>query len=165
MKWNAWGDPAAAKPLSDGITALLRQALGVAESPVSAVSLENVRLRPSTLSHADRAALVAIVGGPNLADDDRARLLRAGGKTTLDLLRRKHRTAGRTRRRAHSRVPTTRSPTCCGTAPSSGSPSCRSAGAPAWSAGSTPIRGRFDAVISLDLRRFDQLIEPRRRLR
>ena len=66
MKWNAWGDPAAAKPLSDGITALLRQALGVAESAVPAVSLENVRLRPSTLSPADRAALAAIVGGPNL---------------------------------------------------------------------------------------------------
>ena len=29
MKWNAWGDPAAAKPLSDGIRALLKQALGV----------------------------------------------------------------------------------------------------------------------------------------
>ena len=29
MKWNAWGDPAAAKPLSDGIRTLLKQALGV----------------------------------------------------------------------------------------------------------------------------------------
>ncbi len=29
MAWNAWGDPAAAKPLSDGIRALLEQALGV----------------------------------------------------------------------------------------------------------------------------------------
>ena len=28
MKWNAWGDPAAAKPLSDGIRSLLKQALG-----------------------------------------------------------------------------------------------------------------------------------------
>ncbi len=29
MKWNAWGDPQAAKPLSDGIRSLLQQALGV----------------------------------------------------------------------------------------------------------------------------------------
>src|SRR6266436_2967051 len=50
LKWNAWGDPAQAKTLSEGIRSLIKQALGV---------------------------------------DDRARLLRAGGKSTLDLLRRK----------------------------------------------------------------------------
>ena len=31
MTWNAWGDPAAAKPLSDGIRTLLAQALGAVE--------------------------------------------------------------------------------------------------------------------------------------
>ena len=29
MQWNAWGDPAAAKPLSPAIRSLLEQALGV----------------------------------------------------------------------------------------------------------------------------------------
>ncbi|MGV0602276.1 FAD-binding oxidoreductase, partial [Mycolicibacterium pulveris] len=46
MKWNAWGDPAAAKPLSDGIRSLLEQALGVSESTVPEPTLDEVRLRP-----------------------------------------------------------------------------------------------------------------------
>lgn len=89
MKWNAWGDPAAAKPLSDGIRSLLKQALGVGEAEVPAPEIDEVRLRPSALSTDDRDALAAIVGSEFVLDDDRARLLHAGGKSTLDLLRRK----------------------------------------------------------------------------
>src|SRR5436190_1644921 len=89
MKWNAWGDPAAAKPLSDGIRTLLTQALGVDAVPGEELDARDVRLRPSALSDADRAALVAIVGADHYVVDDHDRLLRAGGKSTLDLLRRK----------------------------------------------------------------------------
>src|ERR1700740_2519755 len=90
MNWNAWGAPAAATPLSDGIRSLLEQALGVQESEVAAPEIDEVRLRRSALPAADRDALAAIGGAGFLRDDDRARLLRAGGKSTLDLLRRKH---------------------------------------------------------------------------
>jgi alkyldihydroxyacetonephosphate synthase len=89
MKWNAWGDPAAAKPLSDGIRSLLKQALGVEAAGVAAPEIDEVQVRPSSLPGADRDALAAIVGREYVVDDDRARLLRAGGKSTLDLLRRK----------------------------------------------------------------------------
>ncbi|MGE0215878.1 FAD-binding oxidoreductase [Mycolicibacterium sp.] len=89
MQWNAWGDPAAAKPLSDGIRTLLQQALGVGADPVPEPTLAQVRLRPSALSRTDRDALSAIVGPEHLIVEDRARLLRAGGKSTLDLLRRR----------------------------------------------------------------------------
>ena len=89
MKWNAWGDPNAAKPLSDGIRALLKQALGVEASALAAPDIDEVRVRPSALTAADRDALAAIVGAEFVLDDDRARLLHAGGKSTLDLLRRK----------------------------------------------------------------------------
>ena len=89
MKWNAWGDPAAAKPLSDGIRSLLKQALGVGEAEVPAPEIDEVRMRPSALSTDDRDALAAIVGSEFVLDDDRARVLHAGGKSTLDLLRRK----------------------------------------------------------------------------
>ena len=51
MKWNAWGDPAAAKPLSPGIRSLLKQALGIDGPGVDEPSAEQVRLRPSALSH------------------------------------------------------------------------------------------------------------------
>ena len=58
MKWNAWGDPAAAKPLSDGIRALLKQALGVDPAAGAELEADQVRLRPSTLAEQDRAALL-----------------------------------------------------------------------------------------------------------
>ncbi|ORB25854.1 FAD-binding oxidoreductase [Mycolicibacterium parafortuitum] len=89
MQWNAWGDPAAAKPLSPGIRSLLHQALGIDTDTVAAPTLEQVKLRPSALSPADRDGLTALVGTEHVTVDDHARLLRAGGKSTLDLLRRK----------------------------------------------------------------------------
>src|SRR3954451_25465371 len=89
MNWNAWGDPAEAKPLSDGIRSLLKQALGVEDTTTAELEPEQVRLRPSTLSLADLGALAAIVGTEYCGINDRARLLRAGGKSTMDLLRRK----------------------------------------------------------------------------
>jgi alkyldihydroxyacetonephosphate synthase len=89
MKWNAWGDPAKAKPLSESIRSLLKQALGVEESTTTEIEPDQVRLRPSALSPADRKGLAAIVGAEYCGIDDRTRLLRAGGKSTLDLLRRK----------------------------------------------------------------------------
>ncbi|MCB1745107.1 MAG: FAD-binding oxidoreductase, partial [Gammaproteobacteria bacterium] len=89
MKWNAWGDPAAAKPLSPGIRSLLSQALGVEGPEAEQPSADQVRLRPSALSQSDHDGLSAIVGAANISRDDRHRLLRAGGKSTLDLLRRR----------------------------------------------------------------------------
>ncbi|MHC9297155.1 FAD-binding oxidoreductase [Mycobacterium sp. LTG2003] len=89
MKWNAWGDPQAAKPLSDGIRALLQQALGVEPTSAPELTPEQVRLRPSSLGPDDRKGLAAIVGSAHCRVDDTSRLLHAGGKSTLDLLRRK----------------------------------------------------------------------------
>src|SRR2546426_7959084 len=84
MKWNAWGDPAEAKPLSEGIRSLLKQALGLEDSTSSELEAEQVRLRPPALSQVDRDGLAAIVGAEYYGVDDTARLLRAGGKSTLD---------------------------------------------------------------------------------
>src|SRR5918995_1569749 len=89
MRWDAWGDPDQAKPLSDGIRTLLEQALGVGDAPLPELRQDQVKLRPSALAPADRAALADIVGAENCGVDDEARLLRAGGKSTLDLLRRR----------------------------------------------------------------------------
>src|SRR5581483_340747 len=88
MKWNAWGDPAAAKPLSEGIRSLLQQALGVGDSDSPRLESDQVRLRPSALTDADRDGLTAIVGAGCCRGSDQDRLLHAGGKSTLDLLRR-----------------------------------------------------------------------------
>jgi alkyldihydroxyacetonephosphate synthase len=157
MKWNAWGDPAEATPLSGGIRVLLKQALGVDEATAPELELEQVRLRPSALSDADREGLAAIVGAEYVGVDDRARLLRAGGKSTLDLLRRKDSGV----QDAPDAVLLPRDENdiaavleyCAG----------RSIAVVPFGGGTSvvggldPLRGDFKAVISLDLRRLDQL--------
>ena len=89
MAWNAWGDPSGAKPLSDGIRKLLEHALGVSPSDEVTLAIEDVKVAPSTLTDIHRDGLIAIVGADYFKDSDQDRILRAGGKSTLDLLRRK----------------------------------------------------------------------------
>jgi alkyldihydroxyacetonephosphate synthase len=157
MKWNAWGDPAEAKPLSEGIRSLLRQAIGIEESAETELEPEQVRLRPSALSPADRDGLAAIVGAEYCGIDDRARLLRAGGKSTLDLLRRKDSgvqdapdavllPGGDEEVAAILRFCADHS---IAIVPFGGGTSVVG--------GLDPIRGDFKAVVSLDLRRLNQL--------
>jgi alkyldihydroxyacetonephosphate synthase len=157
MKWDAWGDPDQAKPLSDGIRTLLEQALGVGAAPLPELTQDQVKLRPSALSPADREALTGIVGVENCRVDDDARLLRAGGKSTLDLLRRRDpgvqdapdavltpgsedEIADLLRECGHRSI---------AVVPFGGGTSVVG--------GLDPLRGQFKAVISLDLRRLSEL--------
>jgi alkyldihydroxyacetonephosphate synthase len=157
MKWDAWGDPAAAKPLSDGIRALLKQAIGIDDSHATAPGIDEVKLRPSAMSPPDRDALAAIVGADHCRVDDRARLLHAGGKSTLDLLRRKDTgeqdapdavlTPGDEEEIAA--ILSHCSQHRIAVVPFGGGTSVVG--------GLDPVRGEYGAVISLDLRRLDQL--------
>ncbi|MDP9168837.1 MAG: FAD-binding oxidoreductase, partial [Actinomycetota bacterium] len=157
MAWNGWGDPAAAKPLSEAIRPLLVQALGVAAAAQPTPDADQVRVRPSALSDADRHALTAIVGAAYCVSDDYGRLLRAGGKSTLDLLRRKNfgvqdapdavllpadedQIAEILRHCAQRSI---------AVVPFGGGTSVVG--------GLDPLRGDFSAVVSLDLRHLDQL--------
>lgn len=157
MKWNAWGDPAAATPLSEGIRVLLEQALGVDAPTAPELAQAEVRLRPSSLTDAHRDGLVHIVGAENLSTDDDARLLRAGGKSTLDLLRR----ADRGVQDAPDAVLAPGSEEeisellayCSG----QGIAVVPFGGGTSVVGGLDPDRGSHCAVISLDLHRFDQL--------
>ncbi|OBH19492.1 flavoprotein [Mycobacterium sp. E3247] len=158
MKWNAWGDPAAAKPLSEGIRALLKQAVGVEDSDAAELAADAVRLRPSALPQAHLDALAELVGAAYCRTDDRDRLLHAGGKSTLDLLRRRDTgvqdapdaillpgdedaVATILRYCSHHRI---------AVVPFGGGTSVVG--------GLDPIRGEFPAVVALDLRRLDRLI-------
>src|SRR4051794_611884 len=157
MKWNAWGDPAAAKPLSDGIRTLLVQALGVEANPSSEPEVGQVRLRPSALSAEDRAALVAIVGDAHCISDDYGRLLRAGGKSTLDLLRRND--SGEQDAPDAVLLPADEDEIAeilkhCA---QHGIAVVPFGGGTSVVGGLDPIRGDFTAVVSLDLRRLDEL--------
>ncbi|MFE3500949.1 FAD-binding oxidoreductase [Kitasatospora sp. NPDC059160] len=91
MKWNAWGDPALAKELSADIKGLLAAALGVTGDAAPGPSAAEVVLRPTRATAEDVAALAAAVGGEHVSTADADRLPRAGGKSTPDLLRRRSR--------------------------------------------------------------------------
>ena len=157
MKWDAWGDPEQAKPLSDGIRNLLTQALGVGDSPLPELEPEQVKLRPSALLPADRDALADIVGAQNCGIDDHGRLLRAGGKSTLDLLRR--RDPGVQDAPDAVLLPGDEEEVAeilrlCGQRSIAVVPF---GGGTSVVGGLDPLRGQFKAVISLDLRRLNQL--------
>ncbi|MFW0151632.1 FAD-binding oxidoreductase [Mycobacterium sp. smrl_JER01] len=157
MKWNAWGDPASAKPLSPGIRLLLSQALGIDGTGVDEPTLDQVRLRPSALSAADRDGLGAVVGPEHVTTEDRARLLRAGGKSTLDLLRR--RDFGIQDAPDAVLLPADDHQVAeilqfCGDRSIAVVPF---GGGTSVVGGLDPARGDFKAVVSLDLRRLDAL--------
>ncbi len=156
MKWNAWGDPAAAKPLSDDIRSLLEQALGVAGSEVPAPEIDEVRLPKSRLSTGDRSALSAIVGTDYCLVDDAARLLHAGGKSTLDLLRRKA-----VEQDAPDAVLIPADENQIGAAlqhcSEHGIAIVPFGGGTSVVGGLDPVRNGFDAVVALDLRRLNEL--------
>ncbi|MDT5166661.1 MAG: alkyldihydroxyacetonephosphate synthase [Mycobacterium sp.] len=158
MKWNAWGDPDHAKPLSAGIRALLTQALGVTGSPEDELDAEQVRLRPSALTTEHREALSAIVGPNHCRIDDRDRLLRAGGKSTLDLLRRKD--SGLQDAPDAVLLPGSDDEVAailryCS---QQGIAVVPFGGGTSVVGGLDPVRGGFTAAVSLDLRRFDELL-------
>ena len=157
MKWNAWGDPAEAKPLSDGIRALLKQALGVDDVTTPELEPDEVKLRPSSLSDADRDGLAEIVGADYCRVDDRGRLLRAGGKSTLDLLRRKD--SGIQDAPDAVLLPRTEDEIAAILRYCSdhGIAIVPFGGGTSVVGGLDPVRGDFSAVVSLDLRRLTDL--------
>jgi alkyldihydroxyacetonephosphate synthase len=157
MKWDAWGDPEQAKPLSDGIRNLLTQALGVGDASLPELKPDQVKLRPSALSPADRHALADIVGAANCDVADDVRLLRAGGKSTLDLLRR--RDPGVQDAPDAVVLPGDEDQVAeilrlCGQRSIAVVPF---GGGTSVVGGVDPLRGQFKAVISLDLRRLNEL--------
>ncbi|MFZ2177665.1 MAG: FAD-binding oxidoreductase [Rhodococcus sp. (in: high G+C Gram-positive bacteria)] len=159
MQWDRWGAPEKRKVLSDGIRALLQQALGVTIREPSGRTMEEVPLVPSALSDSHRTELAGIVGEQYCSTEHADRLLRAGGKSTLDLLRRRSTEA----QDAPDAVVTPGTDDevyavlryCADNAiavvPFGGGTSVVG--------GLDPVRERFDTVVSLDLRRFDDLIE------
>jgi alkyldihydroxyacetonephosphate synthase len=158
MKWNAWGDPAAAKALSEGIRSLLQKALGVTGSDAVELDAGQVQLRRSALTGADYDGLAEIVGADFCRIDDRDRLLHAGGKSTLDLLRRKD--AGIQDAPDAVLLPGDDDDVAailrhCA---QHGIAVVPFGGGTSVVGGLDPIRAGFSAVVSLDLRRFNQLL-------
>jgi alkyldihydroxyacetonephosphate synthase len=157
MKWDAWGDPHRTTALSDAQLSMVHDLLKVSAADVDAVPYEQVRLRPSRLADADRDAIAGVVGKEHVSTADADRLPRAGGKSTLDLLRRK----SRDEQDAPDAVvvPGTDAEllallTLC---EQRGIAVVPFGGGTSVVGGLDPDRDGFTSVISLDLRRFDAL--------
>jgi len=82
-----WGESGAGPRLPEHAPAFLHETLGVSGDVVNRpVALEDVHVRSPALPDGLRAGLEAVVGAANVRDDDEIRVLRAAGKSYLDLL-------------------------------------------------------------------------------
>jgi alkyldihydroxyacetonephosphate synthase len=154
MPWAGWGDPL---PLAAPTRALLAEFLGAALRPAPAVPEDDVVLPPSRLSPGALRAFAEAAGAGQVRADRSARLGRAGGRSTTDLLRRR----GGDAAGAPDAVltPGTHEEVLAVLEAAS---THRVAvvpfgGGTSVTGGVQPLRGVFGAVIALDLRRMDRL--------
>src|SRR4051812_20603109 len=89
MVWHGWGDPGRRSGLSPTALAMLTEQLGLAEQSTPPVAIDDVRMRPSALLPNVQAELASAVGPDSVRTDRDSRLLHAGGKSYPDLLRRR----------------------------------------------------------------------------
>lgn len=158
MFWG-WGEPGAGPELPEHAARFLRDELGVSGEVVSPpVALEDVRLREPALPAGLRARLAGAVGEEGVRDDREARVLRCRGKSYLDLLAQR---AGECSEAPDAVV-----------APADAGglravlEACADAavavvpfgGGTSVVGGVEPVRGGFEAAISLDLGRMDRLV-------
>jgi alkyldihydroxyacetonephosphate synthase len=157
MRWDGWGDPDRTTELSAAQLAMVNDLLKVSAADVTAIAAEEVRLRPYALPDADHDALAAIVGDAHISTADADRLPRAGGKSTPDLLRRK--ASGEQDAPDVVVIPGTEDEIAAVLAVCAerGIAVVPFGGGTSVVGGLDPIRGRFAACVSLDLRRFDAI--------
>lgn len=159
MVWDAWGVPAGHQPLSAQIRGLLTQVFGISGEPVARRDEGDVPLRASMLTPADRDGLAALVGGEHLGTGDIDRLRHAGGKSTPDLLRRRETTPQDAPDAVVFPADHDQVLAVLRYCAEHGIAVVPFGGGTSVVGGVDPVRGRFDTVIALDLRRVDTLTE------
>jgi alkyldihydroxyacetonephosphate synthase len=165
QKFWGWGEPGAGPGLPERAPALLREWLGVSGAVVSEpVALADVRLRPSAVSVELRSALERAVDAEHMRDDDATRVLRATGKSYLDLLALR---AGEcdapdivVAPGDHAQVQAVLYACAEG-----GAAVVPFGGGTSVVGGVSPERGRWDAAVSLDLGRLDAVLDVDERSR
>ncbi|MEV0769764.1 FAD-binding oxidoreductase [Nocardia salmonicida] len=157
MVWDAWGVAAGHQPLSAQIRGLLAQVFGISGEPVTRRDENEVPLIPTTLTDADRAGLTGIVGDEYLTTDDIDRLRHAGGKSTPDLLRRRASTPQDAPDAVVFPADHPQVLALLGYCAEHGIAVVPFGGGTSVVGGVDPVRGQFDTVIALDLRRLDTL--------
>lgn len=157
MRWDGWGDPDRATVLSDAMLGLIRDALGVGGEPRPRLAPDDVTVPDPLLTEDDVRQLADIVGTDHVSTAPVDRLLRAAGRSTPDLLRRRATAQaapdgvvvpGSTDEVAAVLAWCTESDVAVVTY----------GGGTAVTGGLAPLAGDHRAVISLDMRRFDGLV-------
>src|SRR5215217_6949555 len=152
QKHWGWGEPGAGAALPDHAAGLLREWVGVPGTVTATpVALADARLRPPVVAPGLRAALERAVGAEHVRDDRRSRVLRAAGKSYLDLLAQR---AGECEQApdvvvapaGHDQIAAV-----LGACASAGAAVIPFGGGTSVVGGVAPERGRFDTAVSLDL--------------
>jgi alkyldihydroxyacetonephosphate synthase len=159
MRWWGWGEDGHDAPLGDAALALLEQRIG----PLPAgrrdpVALADVRLSEPALPAAARERLAAVVGAEHVCDDRLTRVSHAAGRGYHDLVRLR---AGDASGAPDAVVYPGRAEEVAALLRA-----CAELGVAVvpWGGGTSvvggvePLRGRFPAVIALDLARMDRLL-------
>lgn len=157
MVWDAWGVAAGHQPLSAQIRGLLAQVFGISGEPVARRDENDVPLIPSTLTAADRVGLAGIAGDEHLTTADIDRLRHAGGKSTPDLLRRRASTPQDAPDAVVFPADHPQVLALLEYCAEHGIAVVPFGGGTSVVGGVDPVRGQFDTVIALDLRRLDTL--------
>lgn len=158
MAWNGWGDPARKPDLKPEAVAFLSGLIGPLDDLTPSVAPAEVRVPPSRLTAEMLDRLVAEVGATNVRTDDAARVLRSGGKSYPDILRRR---AGDADGAPDAVVLAGDAAQVAGVIRACeelGIAVVPFGGGTSVVGGVEPLRGQFAAVISLDLRRMDALL-------
>jgi alkyldihydroxyacetonephosphate synthase len=154
-----WGEPGAGPSLPDHAAGFLRSALGVEGAVVSPpIALEEVRMAPPALSGPARERLAAIVGEGHVRDDAAARAGRCRGKSYLDLLRQR---AGDCEDAPDAVVApgdAREAQQAIYACAEEGIAVVPYGGGTSVVGGLEPLRGRFGALVSLDLGRLEGLL-------
>ena len=159
MRWWGWGDPDHAPALSPHALGFLAERIGLAPRPRPPVALGHVRLGASELTAQARAQLRGIVGAENVREQHAERVAHAAGKGYPDLVR---------LRRGEPEgapdaviVPSSHEQICAllQLCASSSLAVVPFGGGTSVVGGVAPMRGRHGAVLALDMRRMDAILD------
>jgi alkyldihydroxyacetonephosphate synthase len=159
QKFWGWGEPGAGPALPDHAAAVLREWLGVSGAVVSSpVALADVRMRAPVVPAALRPELERAVGAEHVSEERAIRVLRAAGKSYLDLLALR---AGACEDAPdvvvapsdHAQVEAV-----LGACAGAGAAVIPFGGGTSVVGGVAPLRGSFETAVSLDLGRLDTVL-------
>jgi len=159
MRWWGWGEDGHDAPLSPTAHALLAQQIGpLPDEHRHPVALEAVRLAEPALPAAARERLVGIVGAEHVCDDRLARVSHAAGRGYHDLVRLRAGDASGAPEAVVYPADAEQVAAVLRACAELGVAVVPWGGGTSVVGGVEPLRGRFPAVVALDLARMDRLL-------